>query len=55
MITGFILIIIGGFGSAFGPQQSIGVTSSYSLYALFRFLTAAGTRGVNVIGFVLGN
>jgi hypothetical protein len=54
MIVGYLLIIFGSFGTAFGPQKSIGVIPSYSLYALFRFLTAAGTRGVNVIGFVLG-
>ena len=53
MIVGYLLIIFGSFGAAFGPQKSIGVIPSYSLYAFFRFLTAAGTRGVNVIGFVL--
>ncbi len=54
MISGFILILLGSFGSTFGPQKSFSVNQSYTLYAISRFLTAVGTRGVSVVGFVLG-
>lgn len=40
--------------AAFGPQDSIGVTPSYVVYTIGRFLIAVGTRGINVTGFVLG-
>jgi hypothetical protein len=55
MLSSFFLIIIGGFGAAFGPQQSIGSLASYILYTIFRFMIAVGTRGINVTGFVLGS
>ena len=54
MLSSFILIIIGGFGAAFGPQEGIGILPSYIIYASCRFLIAIGTRGINVTGFVLG-
>jgi MFS transporter, OCT family, solute carrier family 22 (organic cation transporter), member 4/5 len=54
MLSSFILIIIGATGAAFGPQDQFGVTISYIIYALCRFLIACGTRGINVTGFVLG-
>jgi hypothetical protein len=54
MLSSFIIIIIGGFGAAFGPQKSIGPLASYIIYAFCRFLIAVGTRGINVTGFVLG-
>jgi NhaP-type Na+/H+ and K+/H+ antiporter len=49
------MIIIGSIGVAFGPQPVFGVTASYILYAISRFIIACGTRGINVTGFVLGN
>lgn len=54
MLSSFLLIIIGGFGSAFGPQKAFGPLISYIIYAICRFLIAVGTRGINVTGFVLG-
>ena len=54
MLSSFILIIIGGFGAAFGPQKSFGALTSSIIYAFCRFLIAIGTRGINVTGFVLG-
>ena len=54
MLSSFILILIGGFGAAFGPQKSIGTLGSFIVYALCRFLIAVGPRGINVTGFVLG-
>ena len=54
MLSSFIIIIIGGILAAFGPQEPIGVTASYVVYTIGRFLIAVGTRGINVTGFVLG-
>ncbi len=47
-------MIIGSSGVAFGPQESLGSTTSYIIYAVSRFIIACGTRGINVTGFVLG-
>ena len=55
MLSSFVLIILGGFGCAFGPQRAIGSLISYIIYAICRFMIAVGTRGINVTGFVLGN
>jgi hypothetical protein len=54
LLSSFIIIIFGGLLAAFGPQEPIGVTASYVVYTLGRFLIAVGTRGINVTGFVLG-
>ena len=54
MLSSFVLIILGGIGAAFGPQKAFGFYTSYSLYAISRFLIACGTRGINVTGFILG-
>jgi MFS transporter, OCT family, solute carrier family 22 (organic cation transporter), member 4/5 len=54
MLSSFLLILIGGFGAAFGPQKSFGMWPSYIIYGCSRFLIACGTRGINVTGFVLG-
>lgn len=53
MLSSFILIILGGIGSAFGPQESFGFTTSYVIYTVSRFLIACGTRGINVTGYIL--
>ncbi len=54
MLSAFVLIIVGSFGTAFGPRLSLGITASFLIYAGSRFLIACGTRGINVTGFVLG-
>ena len=54
MLSSFIVIIFGGIGVAFGPQESFGFSISYSVYAFSRFLIACGTRGINVTGYILG-
>lgn len=54
MFSSFILILIGGLGCAFGPQDSFGILASYIIYAISRFIIAIGTRGINITGFVLG-
>ena len=54
MLSSFIIMIVGGLGAAFGPQDEFGFWPSYILYAGSRFLIACGTRGINVTGFVLG-
>lgn len=48
------MMILGGIGVAFGPQESIGTLPSYIIYIVSRFIIACGTRGINVTGFVLG-
>lgn len=48
------MLIIGGLGVAFGPQEEFGTWPSYIIYAVSRFIIACGTRGINVTGFVLG-
>ena len=54
MLSSFVVIIFGGIGVAFGPQESFGFSISYSVYAFSRFLIACGTRGINVTGYILG-
>lgn len=54
MLSSFIMLIIGGLGVAFGPQEAFGTWPSYIIYAVSRFIIACGTRGINVTGFVLG-
>lgn len=54
MLSSFLMLILGGLGVAFGPQESFGTWPSYIIYAVSRFIIACGTRGINVTGFVLG-
>ena len=54
MLSAFVMIILGSFGTAFGPRLSLSISASYIIYAASRFLIACGTRGINVTGFVLG-
>ena len=54
MLSSFIMLIVGGLGVAFGPQEAFGTRTSYIIYAISRFIIACGTRGINVTGFVLG-
>lgn len=54
MLSAFVMMIAGSVGVTFGPQISLGITGSYVIYAISRFLIACGTRGINVTGFVLG-
>jgi hypothetical protein len=44
----------GAFGSAFGVQQEyFGITLSYLIFTISRFVIAVGTRGINETGYVL--
>jgi len=54
MLSSFILIIAGGVGAAFGPQETFGFEISILIYTISRFLIACGTRGINVTGYILG-
>lgn len=53
MLSSFIMMIVGSCGVAFGPQKTFGITASYIIYMISRFIIACGTRGINVTGFVL--
>ena len=55
MSVSFILMSVSGFLCTFGPQPVLGVTSSYVIFSLARFLLACSTRGISVSGFVLGS
>ncbi|CAF0767154.1 unnamed protein product [Adineta ricciae] len=55
MSVSFILISIAGFLCAYGPQQSQGFLTAYTIFVIGRFLLACATRGVSVSGFVLGS
>ncbi|CAF0770190.1 unnamed protein product [Adineta ricciae] len=55
MSVSFILISIAGFLCAYGPRQSQGFLTSYTIFVIARFLLACATRGVSVSGFVLGS
>ena len=54
MLSSFILIILGGCGTAFGPQKKFGIQISYLIYSISRFFIAVGTRGINITGLILG-
>lgn len=54
MLSSFILILLGGVGVAFGPQDAFGFKISILIYTISRFLIACGTRGINVTGYILG-
>jgi hypothetical protein len=45
MLSSFVLLIMGSFGVAFGPQKSFGVLGSYIIYTISRFTIALATRG----------
>ncbi len=55
MSISFILMTIGGFLCAFGPQPSFGAWRSYLIFVIARFLLACSTRGISESGFVLGS
>ena len=55
MSVSFVLISIGGFLCAYGPRQSQGFLTAYTIFVIARFLIACATRGVSVSGFVLGS
>jgi hypothetical protein len=40
---------------SFGPQKRFGDLISYILLAGGRFLTAIGTHGISINGYLLGN
>jgi hypothetical protein len=54
VLLSFGLLVLGTIGVAFGPQQALGITGSYIIYAIARFLVAFGTRGINNTAFILG-
>ena len=54
MLSSFILFILAGLGSAFGPQESFGFEISFGIYAFSRFVIACANRGINDTGYILG-
>lgn len=53
MLSSFVIILLGGIGVAFGPQEAFGFKISILIYTISRFLIACGTRGINVTGYIL--
>jgi len=54
MGASFFLMFIAGIICALSPQDLIGYGTSYSSFAIGRFLLACATRGIAITGFVMG-
>ncbi len=54
MGASFVLMSIAGIICALAPEELIGQGTSYSSFAVGRFLLACATRGIAITGFVMG-
>lgn len=54
MGASFVLMFIAGLICALSPADFFGYETSYSSFAVGRFLLACATRGIGITGFVMG-
>jgi len=54
MGASFVLMSIAGIICALAPEEFIDHGTSYSAFAIGRFLVACATRGIAITGFVMG-